>query len=482
MLMGMSSTRAVIYLRISRDPKADGLANDRQREDCEKIAAFNGWDVVRVYEDTASASQRTVSRMGYERMRRDFGAGAFDILICWDLDRLTRQPRQLEDWIEAAEDGGLRIVTANGEADLSTDGGRMFARIKASVARQEIERKGARSRRKNDQMVASGHPAPGRRKWGWESDGITVREVEAAPLREAAQRVLEGESFRSIIREFEAAGYPPPHGGKWTHTGLRVLLKRERMAGLLIHRGALQPHSVIQPILELETWQEVRAFLADPDRRTAKGRETTNWLSSVLRCPCGSGLGGKNVHTPTAPPKPTYVCRETQRAGYHGKHVTIVKTIAEQSGTAALYFALAKLEADQGGSGEVAESRREVQAIDEQIARAEEAYAVTGSQSSLSMLARLKAERDEASRRLGVAVGSLGSRRVIEAVRSAAPAGEPLNMDSLAAFTRSFASLPADRKHSLARMAMRGHVRSGGGKGAKRITWTTPEGEPLFTE
>ena len=61
-----------------------------------------------------------------------------------DVDRLTRQPSQLEEWIDRAEEHGLKLVTSNGDADLSTDGGRMFARIKAAVARGEVERKGAR--------------------------------------------------------------------------------------------------------------------------------------------------------------------------------------------------------------------------------------------------------------------------------------------------------------------------------------------------
>ncbi|WP_267888213.1 recombinase family protein [Mycobacterium ostraviense] len=49
----------------------------------------------------------------------------FDALVVWDLDRLTSQPRQLEDWIDAAEGRGLALITTNGEADLTTDGGRM---------------------------------------------------------------------------------------------------------------------------------------------------------------------------------------------------------------------------------------------------------------------------------------------------------------------------------------------------------------------
>jgi len=74
-------------------------------------------------------------------MVRDYDAGLFDAIICYDLDRLTRQPRQLEDWIDRAESNGLALTTANGDADLTTDGGRMYARIKAAVARAEMERK-----------------------------------------------------------------------------------------------------------------------------------------------------------------------------------------------------------------------------------------------------------------------------------------------------------------------------------------------------
>lgn len=61
--------------------------------------------------------------------------------ICYVLDRLTRQPRLLEDWI-AADWRDLAPLTANGDADRSTDDGRMYACIKAAVVRAEMERKG----------------------------------------------------------------------------------------------------------------------------------------------------------------------------------------------------------------------------------------------------------------------------------------------------------------------------------------------------
>ncbi|MDQ3664163.1 MAG: recombinase family protein, partial [Actinomycetota bacterium] len=160
--MSPRQTRAAVYLRVSLDATGEKLAVTRQLEDCLKIAADRGWAVVEQYVDNSlSASNRAKVRPAYDRMVADYAAGKFDALVCWDLDRLTRQPRQLEDWIDAAEDRGLLLVTANGEADLSTDGGRMFARIKASVARAEVERKGARQRRALRQRAENGKPPLG---------------------------------------------------------------------------------------------------------------------------------------------------------------------------------------------------------------------------------------------------------------------------------------------------------------------------------
>lgn len=68
----------------------------------------------------------------------------FDAIVCCGLDGLNRQPRRLEDWIDAAELRGLALVTADGDADLCIDGGDTYPRIKAAVASAEMERKGTR--------------------------------------------------------------------------------------------------------------------------------------------------------------------------------------------------------------------------------------------------------------------------------------------------------------------------------------------------
>lgn len=182
--MSSSPVRAAVYLRVSLDRNMDGLAIDRQRSDCLKIAADRGWAIVGEYVDQSkSATDKTKRRPDYDRMVTDFHAGKFAAIICWDLDRLTRQPRQLEDWIDAAEDRALQLVTANGEADLSTDGGRMYARIKAAVARAEVERKAARQSRAQVQRAEQGRAPKGTRPLGYATNGNVI-EHEAKAVHE----------------------------------------------------------------------------------------------------------------------------------------------------------------------------------------------------------------------------------------------------------------------------------------------------------
>lgn len=195
--------KAAIYLRISQDREMDGPAIDRQREQCEAVARYRQWELVETYVDQSkSATDRSKSRPDYDRMVADYNAGRFTAIICYDLDRLTGQPRQLGDWIDAAELKGLALVTANGDADLSTDGGRMYARIKAAVARTEMERKGPHQSAAQLQRAKQGRAPMGMRPPGYATNGDVIPdEAEAMKTIYALfTRLVHPESLRSLAR------------------------------------------------------------------------------------------------------------------------------------------------------------------------------------------------------------------------------------------------------------------------------------------
>lgn len=287
-------TKAAIYLRVSKDATGEHLAVDRQREDCLRIVAERGWTVTETYADNSiSASKRTTVRPAYDRMVEDFAAGRFAAVVCWDLDRLTRQPRQLEDWIDAAQERGLHLVTANGEADLSTDGGRLFARIKAGVARAEIERKGARQRRALRQRAENGRPPSGVRLTGYGTDGSVV-EDEALLVKEMFVRFADGESLKGLARWASEAGYRTRHGQAWSPSSIRTMLTNPRYAGHAVYCGArIGRGGTWQPIVEPEVFTIVQQRLTDPRRTTNRqGTDRKHLGSGLYLCACGLTMRG----------------------------------------------------------------------------------------------------------------------------------------------------------------------------------------------
>ncbi|WP_055474753.1 recombinase family protein [Gordonia sp. HS-NH1] len=287
-----SPRRAAIYTRISLDETGEGLGVARQEEDARALVATRGWEVVAVYSDNSiGAYDRRKVRPGYDALTKAYESGQFDALVCWDLDRLTRQPRQLEDWIDAAESRGLALVTLNGEADLTTDGGRTFARIKLAVARGEMERKSARQKRAALQRAQLGRPPKGRRLLGYTPTGDTIPD-EAATVRRIFALFDAGESLNGIRRTLDEEGVPTRYGKPWTVTSVRNILTNARYAGRSFYHGQIIDgvRGEWEPLVSDELFDLIQARLSDPARRTRRyGIDRKHLGSGLYRCDeCGN--------------------------------------------------------------------------------------------------------------------------------------------------------------------------------------------------
>jgi site-specific DNA recombinase len=283
--------RVAIYCRISDDRHGLRLGVQRQQEDCEALARRNGWQVTRTYVDNDISAYSGKRRPRYAALMAAVDAGEIDVVVAWDPDRLHRSPAELEDFIAAVERAGVGVFTCQaGEYDLSTAGGRMTARIHGVIARHESEHKSERVRRALQQRATSGR-SHGRRAYGWTReyapDG-TVREVivptEAAVIRRIADALLRGESLRSVTAALNAEGVPSPMGKPWHKNAVRALVLRERNAGLRVHRGEVVGEGAWEPILDRGRWEQVRAVLSDPTRKTSIGSAATHLLSGIARC------------------------------------------------------------------------------------------------------------------------------------------------------------------------------------------------------
>jgi site-specific DNA recombinase len=290
--------RAAVYCRISSDPRGLALGVERQREDCLALAHRSGWQVTGTYTDNDISAYSGKPRPQYAALMGAVEAGEVDVVVAWDPDRLHRSPAELETFIGAVEGAGVAVYTVQaGEWDLSTANGRLHARMLGAVARHESEHKSERVRRALEQNATAGR-SHGRRAYGWTReyapDG-TVREVtvptEAAVVRRIADTLLSGESLRAVTAALNEDGVPSPTGKPWHKGMVRALVLRERNAGIRVHRGVEVGDGAWEPILDRGRWEQLRAVLTDPTRKTGTGTAAKHLLSGIARCGvCGATL------------------------------------------------------------------------------------------------------------------------------------------------------------------------------------------------
>ena len=278
----------------------------RQIEDCERLAERKGWRVVEQYVDDDVSAWSGRKRPQYVRSLEALEAGAIDGLLVYDLDRLHRQPSELESFIEMCARLGLTsVASVSGDIDLTTSDGQFQARILGAVAKKESDDKSRRIRRKHEEIAANGKVSGGgSRPYGYEADKLTVRPAEAAIIVECAKRLLAGAPVLSIARDLNERGVPSATGGEWSPQSLRRMLASPRISGQRIHNGEIVATAVWPGIITVEDGAAIRALLANPERRTNKAARRY-LLGGVLVC---SHCGERLVARPRSGGKRRYAC------------------------------------------------------------------------------------------------------------------------------------------------------------------------------
>ena len=295
---------AVVYTRMSLDQTGDGAGVARQEADARALAKARGWKVTNVIRenDTSAAGKKT--RPGFEKLINALMSGETKIVIAWALDRLTRNRRDTLRLIETCQEQGATIALVRGsDLDMSTPAGRLTADLLAAVARSEIETKSDRQKRAHLQAAQQGRRVTGARPFGYEADGVTIREPEAQAVRDAYQRLLDGVSLGQIARRWNSLGLYTPQGDHlWTSATVGTCLRKPRNTGLRAHNDEIVGDAVWPALVDRETWHAALAIMKDPNRLSPRGNQ--RMLTTVALC----GVCEGPVHTGGNKGYPVYRC------------------------------------------------------------------------------------------------------------------------------------------------------------------------------
>lgn len=437
-----------VYLRISEDQAGDAKGVGRQREDCTALAAVRRWEPV-IYEDNdRSAYRRDVVREDFERMLRDLRAGVIRGIVGYDLDRLFRQPRDLERAIDLYEEmPGLIFATLQGDINLTTADGRTMARVLVAFANKASADTGRRVQRKQLQLARDGELVhAGRVPFGWQADGRTADPAAKAEILRAHERLLAGDKLIRIRDDWEERDIVPraPDGSRHgkdksaahlAHTTVRRILTNPALAGFKIYRGEIMRDDEGRPI------QGAWDVLCTSDRLDAVqgvlDSRSTPWqpsglsylLSGIARCgKCTLPMRGQFVKGRNGTRRAIYACDSgSARKGCGG-----VARVADPVDSLIIRFVLED-QARQLGKAEQAPEPwtgevelGEVMADISELTEAVKAKSVSMSV-MLSLMPGLEKRRDALLRERRAALAEQAQTTVLTVESEAEFAAEPLD-------------------------------------------------------
>lgn len=269
-----------------------------------------------------------VYRPGFRQVLDDLMNSRATAVLCEDLDRAVRDPRDLEDLIDAMAHcrgharslSGSLTFTAGG-----TDSEVTMARVMVTMANKSSRDLARRVASSREILAAEGTYGGGRRPYGYRPDPDSVKyhrtllqvPAEAAELRRAAASVLAGGSLKAFARDLRDRQVPSVTGAPWSAETLRDVLIKPAIAGLAAHTrdGTTTLHAAAwEPILPRDTWEAVVAVLTAPGRNPATSN-APRWLGSNLYL-CGI-CKTPTLHVTGGKKGPGYVCSAASHIRRH---------------------------------------------------------------------------------------------------------------------------------------------------------------------
>lgn len=216
--------------------------------------------------------------------------GAVDTIVCWKVDRVARNARELLNFIHDIEEAGGGFASVTQQFDTTTAMGRAMLTIIGALAEMESEIKSERTEIWHDLRRSTGAPPTGNVPFGYrrERSELIVEPKEANAIRAAATDLLAGRSVRSLVAELNAT-----MDRTFTPQGLTRILTSPTTAALREIDGQYVASPRWEPVLSRDVWDQVRAKLSDPRRRTSPPSPARKWLlGGLLSCDQPEGCEG----------------------------------------------------------------------------------------------------------------------------------------------------------------------------------------------
>lgn len=289
--------RAAIYARVSSAKQRDAHSVDSQLLVLRRFVAQQGWDLVGEYVDDGRSAKAGQLEKRDAFARLVAAIGTFDILVVFDVNRLTRTDdmRERAEILGPFQRAGVDIVTpSGGRQDLRSLMGELYVTMQAMFAAEENRKRSAAVRSGKARAIAEGRKPAGPTPYGLVYSRTTgewsIDSVRGPIVREVFERVIRGESCLQIADDLRRRGVPCPRN-KWDRHAVWRLVRSRHPAGEWTADKRRRVTLTVPALVDEDTWQTAQAKLIEHGKRGLVKTKHVYLLEGMATCAaCGSPI------------------------------------------------------------------------------------------------------------------------------------------------------------------------------------------------
>jgi site-specific DNA recombinase len=319
--------KAILYARVSTDEqKEKGVSLDDQLEKCNAYAVLNDMQVVGKFMDNFTGTK--IDRPDFIKAREMLRTGKANAIICYDSDRLTRNPTDyvlLRD--ELLKLGVELHYVTRGYINLDDFGQMAMEDIQGRFARQWLKKIREGMDNGKNQKIKQGsvmvHQQP---PYGYKTikEGklhkLEIYEEEAKIVRLIFRLYVYGDdgkwfTMNQIANRLNEMGIEPHHDKRptvktpksrqWKGIMISRLISRETYAGVWHWKPETGEHLTVKvpAIIDRQTWEKAQELKSKNKQGRTKEHRYNALLRQRVTCgECGYKMGvnsfkdGKRVH------------------------------------------------------------------------------------------------------------------------------------------------------------------------------------------
>lgn len=272
--------RVALYPRVSGHEQEDNYSIPEQIERMKKYCESRDWHIYKIYTDSGFTGSN-MNRPALQTLIHDAEKGAFDMVLVYKLDRLSRSQKDVLYLVEDVFDKhGVYFSSMTENFDTSTPFGKAILGILAVFAQLEREQIRERTMMGKQARAEEGKWHGGSTEpigYDYIDDELVQNDYEVMQIKEIADLFLKRTPVRTIANMMFEKGYHHKHG-IWDAKTIRRVLANKVNIGLLKYKDKYY-QGKHTPIFSQETYDEIMTIM---DERKEKYGTTYKPFKSLL--------------------------------------------------------------------------------------------------------------------------------------------------------------------------------------------------------